>query len=97
MSHFSICQSNHIILCAFYTVECITASFVPDTCKYNWKSVCFGNYHNFSHNEAFQVYCHLAQDDSQMLHKFEVFLEETVQKIKEQSKAKAALETAFDQ
>lgn len=51
---------------------------------------------SYSHNEAFQVYCHLAQDDSQMLQKFEVFLEEAVQKIKEQSKAKDALEVAFD-
>lgn len=42
------------------------------------------------------MYCHLAQDDSQMLQKFEVFLEEAVQKIKEQSKAKDALEVAFD-
>ena len=50
-----------------------------------------------SHYEAYLVYQHLAQQDPQMLEKFETFLREAVQKIKEQNNAKEELEYAFTQ
>lgn len=48
-----------------------------------------------SHNEAFQVYCHLAQEDETMLKKFELFLEEAMFQIKEKSQEKEELEKVF--
>lgn len=50
----------------------------------------------FSSSQAFQVYCHLAQEDVGMLQNFEAFIEEAVQKIKETSMEKEQLERIYE-
>ncbi|XP_067934071.1 ras and EF-hand domain-containing protein homolog [Watersipora subatra] len=50
-----------------------------------------------SHSEAYMVYQHLAQQDAEMLSKFETFLREAVQQIKDHSTAKEELEQALTQ